>query len=267
MEENRRTDKNEKKAINTKNNNTKSNKQNNRQDNMQNNMKDQENNNNKILYAVIAIAVLLAVIIGLVVMLMNMNNKEKENTLAYTELIQKIDDGIVEEVEMTVGSTSVKVKLKDEEEKKNCIVPSTQAFVELIQEKSLQGNDIKLTQKKQNAILSGMQYLYSLLPTILLVVLFVLVFKMQGLGDKGKVYDAETTKSKINFGDVAGLDEEKTEMLEIVDFLKEPKKFYEMGAKIPRGVLLCGQPRYRKNFNCKSNSRRSKCTIYFNEWF
>ncbi len=225
MEENRRTDKNEK--------------------------KDQENNN-KILYAVIAIAVLLAVIIGLVVVLMNMNNKEKENTLAYTELIKKIDEGTVDEVEMTVGSTSVKVKLKDEEEKKTCIVPSTQAFVELIQDKSLQGNNIKLTQKKQNAILSGMQYVYSLLPTILLVVLFVLVFKMQGLGDKGKVYDAETTKSKINFGDVAGLDEEKTEMLEIVNFLKEPKKFYEMGAKIPRGVLLCGQPGTGKTLIAKA---------------
>ena len=45
---------------------------------------------------------------------------------------------------------------------------------------------------------------------------------MQGLGDKGKVYDAETTKSKVKFDDVAGLDEEKNEMIEIVDFLKIP---------------------------------------------
>lgn len=67
------------------------------------------------------------------------------------------------------------------------------------------------------------QYLFSLLPTILLIILFVAVFKMQGLGDKGKIYDAETTKSKIKFNDVAGLDEEKNEMIEIVDFLKEPK--------------------------------------------
>jgi len=76
--------------------------------------------------------------------------------------------------------------------------------------------------------------------------------KMQGLGDKGKVYDSETTKSKITFDDVAGLDEEKHEMIEIVDFLKNPKRFYEMGAKIPKGVLLCGQPGTGKTLIAKA---------------
>ena len=62
----------------------------------------------------------------------------------------------------------------------------------------------------------------------------------------------ETTKSKIKFEDVAGLDEEKSEMLEIVDFLKNPKKFYEMGAKIPKGVLLCGKPGTGKTLIAKA---------------
>ena len=84
------------------------------------------------------------------------------------------------------------------------------------------------------------------------MILFILLIKLQGLGDKGKVYDAETTKSKIKFDDVAGLEEEKQEMIEIVDFLKEPKKFYEMGAKIPRGVLLCGQPGTGKTLIAKA---------------
>ena len=65
-----------------------------------------------------------------------------------------------------------------------------------------------------------MQTLFSLLPTIILVALVIVLFKMQGLGDKGKVYDAETTKSKIKFDDVSGLEEEKSEIIEIVDFLK-----------------------------------------------
>ena len=159
---------------------------------------------------------------------------------------------------MTVGSTSIKVKLKDIEEEKGAIVPNTQAFIELIQEKTLQGNAIELIQKQQNVFYTAFQYLFSLLPTILLLVLFVAVFKMQGLGDKGKVYDAETTKSKIKFNDVAGLDEEKNEMIEIVDFLKEPKKFYEMGAKIPRGVLLCGQPGTGKTLIAKAIAGEAK---------
>ena len=183
---------------------------------------------------------------------------EKDNELAYTELIKKIDEGQVEKVEMTTGSTSAKVKLKGEDEEKKASIPSTQAFVELVQGKTLEGNNIEFIQKKQNVLIGISQTLFSLLPTILLVVLFVLIFKMQGLGDKSKVYDAETTKSKIRFDDVAGLEEEKSEMIEIVDFLKDPKKFNDMGAKIPRGVLLCGNPGTGKTLIAKAIAGEAK---------
>lgn len=86
----------------------------------------------------------------------------------------------------------------------------------------------------------------------MILVLFFLVIKMQGLGDKSKVYDSETTNSKVKFEDVAGLEEEKQELIEIVDFLKNPKRFYEMGAKIPRGVLLCGKPGTGKTLIAKA---------------
>lgn len=82
----------------------------------------------------------------------------------------------------------------------------------------------------------------SILPTAIMLALFIMIFKMQGLGEKGKVYDDTERKTKIKFDDVAGLDEEKEEMIEIVDFLKKPEKFKKMGARVPKGVLLYGKP-------------------------
>ncbi|MCI9087717.1 MAG: ATP-dependent zinc metalloprotease FtsH [Clostridia bacterium] len=208
-----------------------------------------------------AILVLTVILVGVSIWFLTTNSqKEKDNELAYTELIKKVDEGQVEKVEMTVGSTSVKVKLKGDEEgnEKKTIVPNTQAFIELIQEKTLKGNQIELVQKKQNPLIGVMQTLFSLLPTIILVALVIVLFKMQGLGDKGKVYDAETTKSKIKFDDVAGLEEEKSEMIEIVDFLKEPERFTDMGAKVPRGVLLCGNPGTGKTLIAKAIAGEAK---------
>ena len=218
----------------------------------------EKNKKNKLYYG---IAILLAVIViaGIAIWYITANNQTENDTeLAYTELIKKIDAGEVEKIEMTVGSSSAKIKLHGEEEEKTTSIPNTQAFIELIQTKVLEGNNIEFNQKKQNVLVGISQTLFSLLPTILLVVLFVLLFKMQGLGDKGKVYDAETTKSKIKFDDVAGLDEEKNEMLEIVNFLKDPKQFYEMGAKIPRGVLLCGKPGTGKTLIAKAIAGEAK---------
>ena len=217
--------------------------------------KEQQKNkqDKKKQYLIIAICVLAVLIAGLVIYLFTSKNDTNENELAYTDLIKQISDGKVEKVEMTVGSTTVKVKIKDVEKEKTTIVPNTQAFVELIQQKVDEGNNnLELVQKPTNIFVKLSSGLFTILPTAMLVVLIVLIFKMQGLGDKGKVYDSETSKSKITFDDVAGLDEEKYEMMEIVDFLKNPKRFYDMGAKIPRGVLLCGQPGTGKTLIAKA---------------
>ena len=227
-----------------------------RKENMEKDNRDKNEKEDKkkkqLSIAIGILSVVLILLIGVSIYFLAFDKSVEEQKIAYTDLIKKISDNEVEKVEMRVGSTTVKVKLKDEEKEKTGIVPNTQAFIELIQDKVAQGNAIELIQNPQNMVVTISQTLFSLLPTILLIALFVLVFKMQGLGEKGKVYDADATKEKIKFDDVAGLDEEKQEMIEIVQFLKEPKKFYEMGAKIPRGVLLYGKPGTGKTLIAKA---------------
>ena len=283
-------------------------------------MKKNDNNNKKdnkhdILYGGLILICLVLVTTWVIVSLTS--SKKDDTTISYTDLIAQIKIGNVKEVEMTTGSSQIKVILKNkledvqdlidegnlnlenitsnesqsgntventadinenvvnetnasenvsisgttetesEEEVdpdlvKKAIIPSTQTFVELIQNEKLAGNDINLVQKKPNVLTSIPSYIVSLLPTIIMVALFIMIFKMQGLGDKGEVYDETERKTKVKFSDVAGLDEEKEEMVELVQFLKEPKKFIEMGAKIPRGVLLYGKPGTGKTLIAKA---------------
>ena len=239
----------------------------------------------------------ILIVIGLIIILKLQGNKN-DTTLAYTDLIKQISTGNIAKVEMTTGSTSIKVVLKQEidengkivengakyvkpetkketentensgiaglfnknnkdneiDEKliKNSIVPSTQNFIELVQEQVQKGNDIELIQNPQSFLSKLPSIVLSLLPTIIMLALFIMLFKMQGLTEKGEVYDDTARKVKVKFDDVAGLDEEKGELVEIVDFLKNPKRYAEMGAKIPKGVLLYGKPGTGKTLIAKA---------------
>ena len=207
--------------------------------------------NKKIALIVMLTVILLVLIAVLSVFLMKSKEKEEENTLAYTDLIKELSYGNVEKIEMKTGSTTVKVKMKDVEEK-TAIVPNVESFMELVQTKVAEGNEIELIQKPRSFMSQLPSIIISFLPTAIMLALFIMIFKMQGLGEKGKVYDDTERKTKIRFQDVAGLDEEKQEMMEIVDFLKKPEKYTRMGARIPKGVLLYGKPGTGKTLIAKA---------------
>ena len=202
--------------------------------------------------ALILVILLLAALIVYFIYKNNGENNSKENTLTYTELVKEIKDGNVEKIEMTTGSTTLKVKMKDVEKEKKAIIPSIQVFTELVQQKVLEENNIELETKSPSIWSQIPSYIFSILPTLIMVALFIMIFKMQGLGEKGEVYDDTERKSKVTFDDIAGLDEEKEELKEIVEFLKKPKKFTEMGAKIPKGILLYGKPGTGKTLIAKA---------------
>ena len=261
-------------------------------------------NDNKIKNILYGILITIGILLIIFILILNLKQNQKDDkTLSYTDLIKQVASRNVDKVEMTVGSTSLKVILKNkidengqiieqnEEEKKNeninenkseskstgsdiykqllnyvfgkeevvdealvknAIIPNVQNFIELIQAEALNGNEIELIQHKPNFLASLPSYIISFLPTFIMLALFIALFKMQGLGDKGEIYDETERKTKTKFSDVAGLDEEKQEMVELVQFLKEPKKFIEMGAKIPKGVLLYGKPGTGKTLIAKA---------------
>ena len=209
--------------------------------------------NKKYIYLMSGLIILIiALSIAIYFLYTNNKVKEEENTLSYTELIKDISDDMVEKVEMKAGSNVVKVKLRDKEDEKQVRVLNLQAFTEHVQKKVEEGSQIEVIQKPAGVMAVISENLFSSITIILMISIFVMIYKMQGLGDKGKVYDSQENDTNIRFDDVAGLDEEKAELVEIVDFLKKPEAFYKMGAKVPRGVLLCGKPGTGKTLIAKA---------------
>ena len=114
--------------------------------------KDKSKENQKLWVLLIALILLIVILTGLIIYFMNNKNKQDDKTLAYTDLIKEMSYGNIEKIEMTVGSTTVKVKQKNVEEEKTSIVPDTESFMNLVQSKVEEGNEIELIQKPRSII-------------------------------------------------------------------------------------------------------------------
>ena len=182
-----------------------------------------------------------------------------ETKMKYSELINKIETGEVTNIEISYDGKKADVTLKNDNIAKEVNIPDLESFMDYITEYLKSGN-ITLTEKTQSIIIT----ILSLLSPFGLVIVFLIFwfFTMNGTSQGG----GKTTsfgkskarmmtpveKNKITFADVAGVDEEKEELEEIVEFLRNPKKFTDMGARIPKGVLLVGQPGTGKTLLAKA---------------
>ena len=114
------------------------------------NKNNEKDKNKKLLLSVIGLIILLAVAVTGVIIYNENNKEDDEDTLAYTDLIKEISYGNVEKVELTTGSRTAKITIRNEEEEKTAIIPDTEAFITLIQTKVAEGNETELVQKPQS---------------------------------------------------------------------------------------------------------------------
>ena len=187
--------------------------------------------------------------------------ENSDSKLKYSELISNINSGNVEDIEIQSDGTSAVVTLKDEQLKREVNIPDMSSFMSYA-EPFLNDGAFTLEERSESIF---MVLLTLLTPFGLLIIFFIFWFFMMGgvgngnAGNKtmsfGKSKARMMTpaeKNKITFDDVAGVDEEKEELEEVVEFLKNPKKFTDMGARIPKGVLLVGQPGTGKTLLAKA---------------
>lgn len=199
-------------------------------------------------------------LIGLTIFMISMLNTNITKDMSYTEFIQKIDEGAVEKVEITNDRLTANVKLKNEDNSIRVVnIPSTSTFMDDVQPKLAEGQFELVVLEP-----SFWEVVGPLIPNILLLLgtLFIFIFmlrrtsdsnnKAMGFGkNRARMID-KNSKKKVTFADVAGLDEEKEELQEVTEFLKNPKKYHDMGARIPRGILLVGHPGTGKTLLAKA---------------
>ncbi|RGG69246.1 ATP-dependent zinc metalloprotease FtsH [Ruminococcus sp. AF17-6LB] len=232
------------------------------------------NNNGKTLLIYLLVSV--AIICGLVYMLTSMSTKSSDKK--YSEIMEQFDSLNVSQFELDLGSGQLKYKLKGEDRVYSYTVPNVSLFANEV----LGGEDAENYRKKYNTEnpddplqynlipISDNSFWLNLIPTLLMlgVMIFFFVFMMKNAGG-GKMSSFGKTNAKMapsskkaTFDDVAGADEEKEELKEIVDFLRDNKKYTEIGARIPKGVLLLGPPGTGKTLLARAVAGEAKVPFF-----
>ena len=199
-------------------------------------------------------------IIGVIVIVLLSSIMENSSSkMTYSELITSIESREVENIKISADGTMATVKLKNAKLEKEVNIPSLDSFMTYTEE-YLKTGELTLDEERESIWIT---ILSLITPFGLLIIFFIFWFIMMSgsaqNGTKNMTFGKSKArlvnageKNRVTFDDVAGVDEEKEELQEIVEFLKNPKKFTDMGARIPKGVLLVGQPGTGKTLLAKA---------------
>ena len=209
-------------------------------------------------------------IIGIIVIVLLSSIMENSNSkMTYSELITSMENKEVESVKISSSGDVASVKLKNSKTEKEVKIPSLDSFMTYT-EQYLKTGEITLEEEKESIWITVLSLIS---PFGLLIIFFIFWFMMMSSGTQNGTKNMTFGKSKarlvnageknrVTFDDVAGVDEEKEELQEIVEFLKNPKKFTDIGARIPKGVLLVGQPGTGKTLLAKAVAGEAGVPFY-----
>ncbi len=206
-------------------------------------------------------------VIAIVLITSIMENRSSQIT--YSELITSIENGEVEKIKISSTGSQATVKMKDSKLEKEVSIPSLDSFMTYSQD-YLKTGAFSLEEEKESIWITALGFItpFGLL-AIFLVFWFIMMSGNNQNGTKSMTFGKSRArmvnageKNKVTFDDVAGVDEEKEELQEIVEFLKNPKKFTDMGARIPKGVLLVGQPGTGKTLLAKAVAGEAGVPFY-----
>lgn len=207
--------------------------------------------------------VYLLLIIGIISLLMYSFSNPRNSTsqLSINELADQVKSGKVREI--NVNGTTVEVEFEDRTVGKTVIEEYASFLSQMallgVEPNDLSSKKITVNFKERSGWLSALSLLSYFLPILFIFGAMFFIFRQsQGGGGsamafgKSRAKMLEGDRPTVTFADVAGVDESKEELTEVVDFLKEPKKFIALGARIPKGVLLVGSPGTGKTLMAKA---------------